>query len=55
MLSSVYRAQITERRSCIETMHKQIEKLQEEITAKQNTVRRTKELTKRYDSDKLDK
>ncbi|XP_076021298.1 uncharacterized protein LOC143012121 [Genypterus blacodes] len=46
MSSSVYRAQISERRSSIETMHTQMEKLQEEITAKQNSVTRTKEQTK---------
>ncbi|KAG8000716.1 hypothetical protein GBF38_017188 [Nibea albiflora] len=46
LLSTVLRAGITERKSCIETLHRDIEKLQEDIRVKQSTVIHNKENAK---------
>lgn len=48
-LSSVCRADIAEKKSFIETIHRNMEKLEEEMRVKQNTVTHNKANAKRYD------
>ena len=47
--STVCRAEIAERRSYIETVHRNTTKLEEEIRLKQSTVIHNKTNAKRYD------
>ncbi len=47
-LSTAARVDIAERRSYIETLRRNIEKLEEEIRVKQSTVQHNKENAKRY-------
>lgn len=51
-LSIVCRANIAERRSYIETVHRNIKKLEEEIRVKQSTGKHNKANAKRYGSVK---
>lgn len=47
-LPTVYRHSIAERRSYIETLHKNIKKLEDDIRVKQSTVMHSKANVKRY-------
>lgn len=49
--STVLRADIAERKSCIEAHQRDIKKLEEDIRVKKSTVIQNKENAKRYDDE----